>query len=149
MAFGEIMVEVWQPAHMDALDVVIFRQMDEHRVSVYRPILGKGGYGWDWVEQATAEPMGPPSLRIPQFMTRMGVVQQLVDQLIKRTGVEPTGVRPHKNEVGRLEDHLDDLRKVLFGFDYISAERGIPETITTGAPAARVVAPERGEEEEG
>lgn len=127
--FGKIEVMVRESGEYATLDIFFISWIDETTVRVMRPQLGKEGYQWRWAEQEAQGPLGMPSVRIPRTFERLNVVQDLVDEIYRATGVKAQTEAPDINEVRRLENHLEDLQKLLYGFDYAVLERGSPTEI--------------------
>ena len=126
MAFGEIEVFVTTPTDMDCLDIYFISKTGVDTFKCLTPRLTKEGYAWEWVDGEQGYKLPMPSVRVPRFMGGGMVVQKLVDAIYKEIGVHAKDAPVDQNEVRRLENHIDDLKKILFGFDYASFERGEP-----------------------
>ena len=62
---------------------------------------------------------------LPRTLVLGGTLERLAEALHDAGFGRASGVKSGK-ELNRLENHLSDLRKILFRFDFVDLQRGTP-----------------------
>lgn len=118
----EAKVSVYQRDNFNAVDVVIWRPLDEDRLVVYR----KNDDGqWAWSEDSVDAEVRP-SLRIPRAID--GILQNLVDEIKGQFGIKATADKVYESELQATRNHLEDMRSLIFKSDFIDIQKGVQAT---------------------
>lgn len=120
---GNVNCSILQMHNLTAAVVVFWRDM-EGGVASFEPLAVEDGtvqYGWKEYDEG-AVPQG--AFRIPMPFARLGVIQQLVDEIAKEFKVVASGMQEAKSKEQAVQAHLEDLQKLLFTSDWIELQRG-------------------------
>jgi len=121
----EIEVRVLPDPVRSAYMVVIF-QYREGKMFAFTPFqLTENGAEWGWVEVEEEGSVPPAAFILPRRLEMKGVAQKLVDEFGKE-GILPSVVKEEKGKLGATEAHLEDLRRILFSFNFVNLQRGVP-----------------------
>lgn len=118
---SEIKVSAFKRNKFDAVDLVIWRPLDEERIVVYRE---NDDGDWAWSEDLASNDVRP-SLRVPGSF-HLNVLQNIVDEIKEQFGIKATADKVHKNELEATREHLKDMRTLLFKSDWIELQNGSP-----------------------
>lgn len=113
-------VVVTQPDYGMQINVYFVREL----VDGFSVLTPSSEGKWEWFNyEEGAEPH--PTLIIPRVLSNQGFVQMLVDALHSQLGVTATGTKNDALAEAK-EEHLTDLRRLLFGADWIEIQKGEP-----------------------
>jgi len=122
-----IRVSVYRPHGFDAIHIVVFKDFGE-KIEVLNPIAQEDKtVVWGWVEVDQGD-IPEPTFILPRVLDRLGV-QGIAKQLVE--GFAELGIIADKTQAleGVLEakaEHLDDMRRLVFGMDWVSIQKGVP-----------------------
>ena len=123
---SNINVAVYKAHYAGAVNVVFWRGREDDLLSVYVPTaLESGEIVWKW-EDFSSQEAPPPTFVIPEVLLRMGVVQDLVDAIGRELGIKASAVKDAESVSLTTQAHLQDLRRILFNFDWVELQRGTP-----------------------
>ncbi len=120
---GNVNCSVLQMHGLSSSVVVFWRDVDGG-VASFEPLAVEDGtvqYGWKEYDEG-ALPQG--AFRIPMQFARLGVLQQLVDEIAKEFKVVASEIQEAKSKEQAVQAHLEDLQKLLFTSDWIELQRG-------------------------
>lgn len=103
--------------------VYIFREVSLDQVQVYHPQIVNNEIQWQVGTYETGELLQPTLVLGRLFR---GVAAEFASALAKHFGVELPEVEVAKSAFEAQSRHLEDLQKMLFGFDFVTLERGKP-----------------------
>ena len=119
----DIQVSVTKDDQSQHINVAFYKHVDDSTMLVYNPVQSTNGIKWEWVEVIMGATV-IPTFMIPAFFTRTGVVQEMVDQFAKNTGIVASNLKGSQSAFEAQGNHLSDMRKLLFDADYIEMQSG-------------------------
>ncbi len=121
---GKIHVSVFRGERGRNIHIVFWRDTQEG-VLALEPTIVEERVVWRW--NLVPEGQAPePSFIIPAIFEELGAVQGLADALERELGVVASGEKEKASRIEALSYHLEDLRKIIFSFDWIELQRGEP-----------------------
>lgn len=129
---SDVRCMVFRPQNMDALHVVIHRMVGDMEQIFVPAADSEGRILWEWREYSSMSlEQFNPTFIIPRYLERFGVVQELVDELYKQTGIMTSGLKELADTNDAQKAHLSDLQKLLFRSDFVNIQRGEPKIIAS------------------
>ena len=126
-----IKVAVYRPHEMDAIHIVIYKDWGE-TMEVLNPIapVAKDDtkVKWGWVEYDPEARVVEPTFLIPRTLDKFavgGVAKQIVEGFAE-LGIIPDAVKEQKGLIELKDAHLEDMRRLIFGMDWLNIQQGTP-----------------------
>ncbi len=120
----EYNVTILRPSELDVAKICVWRVVDDDKIKVYVPVVEGGKVVWAW-KLKDAKKVPPASFEIPATFGRQGVMQKLADELFEQYSIKPK-VSASEDATDNMKDHLEDLRTLIFKFDFTRMEKGAP-----------------------
>jgi hypothetical protein len=112
---------------LDAIHIVIYKDWGE-RLEVLNPVaVKKDVLQWSWIEYDEGD-IPSPTFILPRVLDRLsttGIAQQLVDGFAE-LGILPDRVREQETLMELKHAHLEDMRHLVFGMDWLNIQKGVP-----------------------
>lgn len=103
-------------------DLVIWRESPDP--NVMEALVQDGENKLQWKEFGVTE-IPPPIMRLPRNIANMEFWQDIADALYKQWGIVPRSAEVHVSELEATQRHLEDFRRIVFGFERVSLERNL------------------------
>lgn len=116
---NEIKVSIYGRDDFGTTDLVIWRPLDEDRMTVFRED-DDGNFSWS--EDIVGGEVRP-SLRIPRS-SKVNVLQLIVDEIKGQFGIKATADKVYESELQATQSHLEDMRSLVFKSDFIEIQNG-------------------------
>ncbi len=127
-----ISVAVYRPHTMDAIHIVIYKDWGEH-LEVLTPVaVKKGELQWLWIEYSL-DAIPEPTFIIPRVLDKLataGVAKQLVEGFAE-LGIISDKVQEAESLLELKDNHLEDMRRLVFGMDWMNIQKGAPIELET------------------
>jgi len=121
---GEINVTLFKSMEMSSTIVVFWKAVEEG-ISSFEPEIREEKVIWTWVDYSEGvTPRG--AFKIPTSFERLGLLQKLADELDEKFKVRATSTEGVPSKLEATQYHLEDMRKILFDFNWIELQRGEP-----------------------
>lgn len=103
--------------------VVIWQQNGPDMLALTPTSVDNGEARWGWVTVEEGS-VPPPCFPLPFSLVKRGVIQELVDEIAKDLGIVAQTVRASDSVIEAKQEHLEDLRRLLFGSAFVEIQRG-------------------------
>ena len=122
---ADIQVKIFEDNAFAFADIVLYQDMGDHYLT-FRPIItGAGQIAWGW-ERLDEGEKPVPTFRLPRSLSSRNVLKALVNEIADLYGVVSEGAEDAKSVLEAKQEHLEDLRSLLFTSDWIEVQRGEP-----------------------
>jgi hypothetical protein len=137
-----IKVAVYRPHEMDSIHIVIYKDWGE-TMEVLCPIAPVAKEDtkvkWGWVEYDPDARAVEPTFIIPRALDKLaagGVAKQLVEGFAA-LGIVPDAIKEQKGLLELKDAHLEDMRHLIFGMDWLNIQQGTPVELEPEHAAVR------------
>jgi len=117
-------VTILQPSNLDVAKICIWKELGDDKINVFVPVVDGGKVRWTWKENSFKS-VPPATFEIPATFGRQEVMKKLSNELFKEFGIKPDMLED-EGVIDSMRDHLEDLRTLIFKFDFTRLEKGAP-----------------------
>ena len=128
MKNSPINISILQDQNSQAIAISVWHLRDSETFA-YIPVAvdhGEARWGWASVE---GDGSPPPSFLIPFSLVKRGLIQDLVNEIAQDLGIVAERAKEADSLLAVKDAHLNDLRNILFGSDWIEVQRGKPQLV--------------------
>lgn len=123
----DIHVKVVQGMTFDGVDIFFYQDTEDGFAVLHQYLDENGNCDYRWDEYDEIGSLPPATFRIPGILARRGGIQNLVDAIYDITGIRASDREDLTESAIKARDaHLEDLRRILFNFDWVELQRGEP-----------------------